>query len=242
MRTVLITGASRGIGASTALLAGQRGWRVCVNYHRSSAQAEAVVKEILQQGGEAFSVQADMADEQDIIRLFDEVVTRWGRLDGLVNNAGILEAQCALADVTLERLERVFRVNAIGAILCCREVARRMKAGGSIVNVSSVASRLGSAGEYVDYAATKGAMDSLTIGLSKELGPKGIRVNSVRPGFIRTDIHADGGEPGRPDRIGPGLPLRRPGEPDEVAEAILWLLSDEASYVTGSFLEMGGGV
>lgn len=242
MKTVLITGASRGIGASTAILAGQLGWRVCINYNRSPERAQSVADQIEEHGGEALCVQADMASEKDIVRLFDQVVTQWGRLDGLVNNAGILEAQCALADVTLERLERIFRVNAIGAILCCREAARRMKSGGSIVNVSSVASRLGSAGEYVDYAATKGAMDSLTIGLSKELGPKGIRVNSVRPGFIRTEIHADGGEPGRPERIGPGLPLRRAGEPDEVAEAILWLLSDEASYVTGSFLEMGGGV
>ena len=242
MKSVLITGASRGIGASTAVLASRQGWRVCINYHRSPDRAQEILSQITEQGGEAFCVQADMAQEQDIVRLFDEVMERWGRLDGLVNNAGILESQCALAEVSLERLERVFRVNAIGAILCCREAARRMTAGGSIVNVSSVASRLGSAGEYVDYAATKGAMDSLTIGLSKELGPKGIRVNSVRPGFIRTEIHADGGEPGRPDRIGPGLPLRRAGEPGEVAEAILWLLGDEASFVTGSFLEMGGGV
>jgi NAD(P)-dependent dehydrogenase (short-subunit alcohol dehydrogenase family) len=241
MKTIIITGASRGIGAATAILAAQQGYKVCVNYNKSPDRAAQVVQEI-SDAGQAFVCQADMAVEADIIKMFDQVEERWGRVDALVNNAGVLEKQCALADVTLERLERLFRVNAIGAILCCREAARRMTEGGAIVNVSSVASRLGSAGEYVDYAATKGAMDSLTIGLSKELGPQKIRVNAVRPGFIRTEIHADGGEAGRPDRIGPNLPLRKAGESDEVAQAILWLLSDEASYVTGSFLEMGGGV
>ena len=241
MKTLIITGASRGIGAATAILAAQQ-YKVCVNYHRSPERATQVVQDIKDKGGEAFAHQADMARESEIVQMFDQVEARWGRLDALVNNAGVLEKQCALADVTVDRLERLFRVNAIGAILCCREAARRMGPGGAIVNVSSVASRLGSAGEYVDYAATKGAMDSLTIGLSKELAPKQIRVNAVRPGFIRTEIHADGGEAGRPDRVARDLPLRRAGESEEVARAILWLLCDQASYVTGSFLDMGGGV
>ena len=242
MKTVIITGASRGIGAAAALLSAQHGYRVCVNYHSNHQRASAIVEEIIGGGGHAFSCQADIAEEAQIMRMFDEVEERWGRLDALVNNAGILEKQCKVSDLTVERLERLFRVNAIGAILCCREAARRMVRGGAIVNVSSVASRLGSAGEYVDYAATKGALDSLTIGLSKELGPRNIRVNAVRPGFIRTEIHADGGEAERPDRIAPNLPLRRPGDPEEVARAILWFLSEDSSYVTGSFLEMGGGV
>jgi NAD(P)-dependent dehydrogenase (short-subunit alcohol dehydrogenase family) len=241
MKTVIITGASRGIGAATAILAAKH-YRVCVNYCHSPDRAEQVVREIVDAGGEAFACRADMAVEGDIVSLFDQVEQRWSRVDALVNNAGVLDKQCAVADLTVRRLERLFRVNAIGVFVCCREAARRMSEGGAIVNVSSVASRLGAAGEYVDYAATKGALDSLTIGLSKELAPRKIRVNAVRPGFIKTEIHADGGEAERPDRVAPNLPLRRAGESAEVARAILWLLSDEASYVTGSFLEMGGGV
>lgn len=241
-KVVIVTGASRGIGRAVAVQAASVGYRVCVNYHRSAEAAAAVVSAIEQAGGEAFASGADVGSETDILRLFDEVAERWGCLDGLVNNAGVLESQCRLENMSAERMERVIRVNTIGPMLCCREAARRMTSGGSIVNVSSVASRLGSAGEYVDYAASKGALDSLTIGLSKELGPKNIRVNAVRPGFIYTDIHASGGEPGRVERVAPNLPLRRGGTAEEVAEAILWLLSDRASFVTGTFVEMGGGV
>lgn len=241
-KVVIVTGASRGIGASTALLAAQHGYHVCINYHKSTEKAQSVAAQVEKLGTEALPCQADIGSEAEILRMFQEVETRWGRLDGLVNNAGILDTQCRLENITAERMERVFRVNAIGAMLCCREAARRMTPGGSIVNVSSIASRLGSAGEYVDYAATKGAMDSLTIGLSKELAPKNIRVNAVRPGYIATDIHADGGEAGRVERVGPSLPMRRGGRPEEVAEAILWLLSDKASFTTGSFLELGGGI
>lgn len=242
MKVVIVTGASRGIGASTAILAGRHGYRVCVNYNKNAERAQSVVEEIEKSGGQAMSCQADVGCEADILRMFGLVDETWGRLDGLVNNAGVLGKQCRLQDVSVERLERLFRINTIGAILCCREAANRMTSGGSIVNVSSIASRLGSAGEYVDYAATKGAMDSMTIGLSKELAPSNIRVNAVRPGYITTEIHADGGEAGRVERVGPSLPMRRGGSPEEVAEAILWLLGDKASFTTGTFIEMGGGI
>ncbi len=187
------------------------------------------------------AVAADVSKEEEVLRMFEAVDRRWGHLDGLVNNAAILERQTRLLDMTVERLERIWATNITGSFLCAREAIRRMDRGSSIVNVSSVASRLGSPGEYVDYAASKGAIDTFTIGLSKELAPQGIRVNAVRPGVIHTDIHASGGEPGRADRLGPTAPLGRSGQPLEVANAIVWLLSEAASYLTGSIVDVSGG-
>lgn len=243
---ILITGASRGIGAATARLAAQLGYAVGVNYHRNQAAAEAVVGDIKAAGGTAIAVQADVAQEADVVRLFHEVDHRLGRLTALVNNAGILETQARVDQMDAARLRRIFSANVIGSFLCAKEAVRRMSTahggqGGAIVNVSSAASRLGSAGEYVDYAASKGAIDTLTIGLSREVAGEGIRVNAVRPAFIYTEIHASGGEPGRVDRIAQSLPMQRGGHPYEVAEAILWLLSDGASYTTGTFIELAGG-
>jgi NAD(P)-dependent dehydrogenase (short-subunit alcohol dehydrogenase family) len=240
-KVAIVTGASRGIGAATARLLGSEGYLVVVNYRNQTQAADRVVNEIQRDGGDAFAIRADISQESDIMEMFQRVDDRWGRLDALVNNAGILETQCRVEDLTLARLERVMKVNVIGSFLCCREAVKRMKAGSGIVNVSSVASRLGAAGEYVDYAASKGAMDSLTIGLAREVADRGIRVNAVRPGFIYTDIHADGGEPGRVDRVGPGLPLGRGGNPEEVAQAILWFLSEKSAFSTGDFLEVAGG-
>jgi NAD(P)-dependent dehydrogenase (short-subunit alcohol dehydrogenase family) len=245
-KTLLITGASRGIGAATARLAAQRGYAVCVNYVRNRDAASAIVDEITAAGGRAIAVAADVAVEADVVRLFQTVDKELGPLTALVNNAGILERQMRVEDVDAARLHRIFTANITGCFLCAREAVRRMSTkhgghGGVIVNVSSAASRLGSAGEYVDYAASKGAVDTLTIGLSKEVAAEGIRVNAVRPAFIYTDIHADGGEPGRVDRIKASIPMQRGGRPEEVAEAILWLLSDEASYVTGTFIDLAGG-
>jgi NAD(P)-dependent dehydrogenase (short-subunit alcohol dehydrogenase family) len=245
-KTLLITGASRGIGAATARLAAQRGYAVCVNYLRNRDAASTIVDEITAAGGRAIAVAADVAVEADVVRLFLTVDKELGPLTALVNNAGILERQMRVEDVDAARLNRIFTANITGCFLCAREAVRRMSTkhggrGGAIVNVSSTASRLGSAGEYVDYAASKGAVDTLTIGLSKEVAAEGIRVNAVRPAFIYTDIHADGGEPGRVDRIKASIPMQRGGRPEEVAEAILWLLSDEASYVTGTFIDLAGG-
>lgn len=241
-KIAVVTGASRGIGAATALLLAQNGYRVAVNYHRNADAAQKIVEQINHDGGEAFAVQADIGEERQIESLFRQVDERWGKLDALVNNAGILENQSRLHDISSDRLRRVFSINVIGAFLCCREAVRRMERGSSIVNVSSVASHTGSPNEYVDYAASKGAVDSLTIGLAKEVAPQGIRVNAVRPGIIDTDIHADGGEPGRPQRIGPLLPLGRYGKSEEVAEAILWLLSERSSFTTGQFINVAGGL
>jgi NAD(P)-dependent dehydrogenase (short-subunit alcohol dehydrogenase family) len=243
---LIVTGASRGIGAATARLAAEKGYAVAVNFHSSESAALQLVEEIRARGGTALPVRADIGREEDILRLFEKVDQELGPLGGLVNNAGILETQSRVEEVSAERLERVFRINITGAFLCCREAVRRMSkrhggSGGSIVNVSSVAARLGAAGEYVDYAASKGAIDTLTVGLAQEAAPEGIRVNAVRPGFIYTDIHASGGEPGRVDRLKNALPMRRGGQPEEVAAAILWLLSEEASYCTGTFIELGGG-
>lgn len=243
---MLITGASRGIGAATAKLAAQRGYAVCVNYVRNHDAANAVVAEVEKHGGRAISVQADIASEADILRLYDRVDDELGPITALVNNAGILETQMRVDEMTVERLNRIFTTNITGTFLCTREAVKRMSTkhggdGGAIVNVSSAASRLGSAGEYVDYAASKGAMDTLTLGLSVEVAAEGIRVNCVRPGFIYTDIHADGGEPGRVDRVKEFTPMKRGGHPEEVAAAILWLLSDEASYATGTFIDLAGG-
>lgn len=243
---VLVTGASRGIGAATALLAAQRGYAVCVNYRNDRAAAGTVVDRIKASGGRAIAVAADVSIESEVMRLFETCDRSLGPLTALVNNAGILEAQRRVEDMDAARLQRVFATNVYGAFICAREAVRRMSikrggSGGAIVNVSSAASRIGSAGEYVDYAASKGAVDTLTIGLAKEVAEEGIRVNAVRPGIIYTDIHASGGEPGRVDRVKASVPMKRAGTAEEVARAILWLLSGEASFTTGSFVEVAGG-
>jgi NAD(P)-dependent dehydrogenase (short-subunit alcohol dehydrogenase family) len=243
---VLITGASRGIGAATARLAAARGFDVCVNYRTHQAMAERVVADIRASGRRAIAVAADVSQEADVVRLFETCDAELGRPVALVNNAGILETQMPVAHMSEARLRRVFATNAIGTILCAREAVRRMARsngghGGVIVNLSSMAARLGAPGEYVDYAASKGAVESLTIGLAREVADEGIRVNGVRPGVIDTDIHASGGEPRRVERVKATVPMRRGGTPEEVAHAILWLLSDEASYTTGTFIDVSGG-
>jgi NAD(P)-dependent dehydrogenase (short-subunit alcohol dehydrogenase family) len=245
-RVLVITGASRGIGAATARLAGAAGYHVCVNYRRDRAAAEAVVADIEAAGGTAIAVAADVAVEADVVRLFETVDDRLGRLFGLVNNAGILEPSTEVAAMDAARIRRVFDTNVVGAFVCAREAVRRLStrrggAGGAIVNVSSAAARLGAPNEYVDYAASKGAVDTLTIGLAREVADAGIRVNAVRPGVIYTELHASGGEPDRVDRVKAFVPMKRGGEPEEVARAILWLLSDDASYTTGAFIDVAGG-
>ncbi|MGB9097622.1 SDR family oxidoreductase [Erwinia sp.] len=246
MKLALVTGGGRGIGRATSLLLAQKGYQVGVNYHQNAAAAEEVVALIQQQGGQAFAIQADIADEQQVVAMFEQIDLQPGRLAALVNNAGILFQQATVEQLTAERINRVFATNVTGCFICCREAVKRMGhhhggQGGAIVNVSSGAARSGSPGEYVDYAASKGAMDTLTKGLSLEVAAQGIRVNGVRPGVIYTEMHADGGEPGRVDRVGPTLPMQRGGQPEEVANAILWLLSDEASFVTGSYIDATGG-
>jgi NAD(P)-dependent dehydrogenase (short-subunit alcohol dehydrogenase family) len=243
---LIVTGGSRGIGAETARLAAARGYAVCVNYRKNQAAADEVVKSVVAAGGTAIAVPADVAVEADVVRLFRTVDAQLGRLTALVNNAGILERQTRVEHIDAARIDRVFATNVRGAFLCAREAVTRMSAahggsGGAIVNVSSRAAQLGAPGEYVDYAASKAALDALTVGLAREVAGEGIRVNGVRAGVIYTDIHADGGEPGRVDRIGATVPMKRGGEAIEVARAILWFLSEEASYSTGTFVDVSGG-
>ena len=245
--SLVITGASRGIGAATARLAGAAGYAVCVNYCRSQEAAEHVVHDIVSAGGRAVAVRADVSVESEVVQLFETVDRTLGPLSGLVNNAGILDAQARVESMDAARIARVFATNVVGAFVCAREAVWRLSTnhggeGGAIVNVSSAASRLGAPGEYVDYAATKGAIDTLTIGLAREVAAEGIRVNAVRPGAIYTEIHASGGEPDRVNRVRERAPMKRGGQPEEVARAILWLLSDEASFTTGAFVDVTGGV
>ncbi|HAS6795250.1 NAD(P)-dependent oxidoreductase [Vibrio parahaemolyticus] len=240
-KVVIVTGASRGIGAATAKKLAEQGYDVCVNYRAQSEAAHQVVRDIQANGGKAIAVQADVSDEQQVLNLFDATENALGSVTHLVNNVGVLFTQSPLADISLERFQTVMNTNVVSCFLCCREAAKRFSAGGAIVNVSSGASRSGAPFEYVDYATSKGAMDTLTKGLSLELAERNIRVNGVRPGFIYTDMHADGGEPNRVDRLSPQIPLKRGGTVEEVANAIAWLLSDEASYVTGSFIDIAGG-
>jgi NAD(P)-dependent dehydrogenase (short-subunit alcohol dehydrogenase family) len=243
---MIVTGGGRGIGAATARLAAARGYAVCVNYLRDQAAAQAVVQDIRNDGGRAIAVPGDVAAEPDVLRLFQETDRSLGPLSALVNNAGIVERQSRVEAMEAARLQRMFATNIIGAILCAREAIKRMSSkhggkGGAIVNVSSAAARIGSPGEWVDYAASKAAVDTMTLGLAKELAEEGIRVNCVRPGFVNTGIHAAAGEPNRIERLRAGIPMKRGGEPEEVARAILWLLSDEASYSTGAILDVTGG-
>nr|WP_315300166.1 SDR family oxidoreductase [Raoultella terrigena] len=246
MTVALISGASRGIGRATALLLAQEGYTVAVNYHHNVSAATEVVNDIIARGGKAIALRADISDEAQVMAMFAGIDRLGEPLSALVNNAGILFTQSSVEDLTAERINRVLSTNVTGYFLCCREAVKRMShkhggKGGAIVNVSSAASRLGAPFEYVDYAASKGAVDTLTTGLALEVAAQGIRVNCVRPGLIYTEMHASGGEPGRVDRVKSMLPMQRGGQPEEVAQAIAWLLSDKASYVTGSFLELAGG-
>lgn len=245
-KVLLVTGASRGIGAATALLAASRGYAVAVNYTAHSLAADEVVRQIRAQGGTAIAVQADVANEAQVLAMFEKVDAKLGRLTALVNNAGVVDTTQRVDEQSLARWRRMFEINVFGSMLCAREAVRRMStrhggAGGAIVNVSSVAATLGAAGQYVDYAAAKGAVDVFTLGLAREVASEGIRVNAVRPGVIDTEIHASGGQPGRAQRLAPQIPMHRPGTAQEIANAIVWLLSDEASYATGSILDVTGG-
>jgi NAD(P)-dependent dehydrogenase (short-subunit alcohol dehydrogenase family) len=246
MGVMIVTGGGRGIGAATARLAARRGYAVCINFLSDRAAAEAVVQDIRNADGRAIAVAGDVSSEEDVLRLFGESERSLGPLAALVNNAGIVATRARVDEMDAGRLQRMFAVNVLGAFLCAREAVRRLSTrhggkGGAIVNVSSGAARLGSPGEWVDYAASKGAIDTLTLGLAKEVAEEGIRVNCVRPGFVNTGIHARAGEPGRIERLRAGIPMKRGGEPEEVARAILWLLSDEASYATGAILDVTGG-
>lgn len=243
---IVITGGSRGVGAATARLAAARGYDVAISYIRDEASAEAVAADVRTFGRKALAMQADSADPEQVGALFAAIDRDFGRLDVLVNNAAILARQSPMEDLDFERMQRIFAVNAIGPILCSQQAVRRMATryqgrGGAIVNISSGAARLGSPNEYVDYAASKGALETFTIGLAKEVARDGIRVNCIRPGHIYTDMHASGGEPGRVDRVKSSIPMGRGGQPEEVARAILWLASEEASYTTGTFLDVTGG-
>ena len=243
---VLITGGSRGIGAATALLAAQRGYAVAVNYTANSLAADEVVRQIRAGGGTAMAVQADVGVEADIMRLFNQVDAKLGRLTALINNAGVVDVGARVDEMTAARLQRMFTINIVGSFLCAREAVKRMStkhggAGGTIVNVSSAAARMGGGGQYVDYAASKGAIETFTLGLAKEVALEGIRVNAVRPGIIETDIHASGGLPNRARDLAPQVPMQRAGTAHEVAEAIVWLLSSHSSYTTGVLLDISGG-
>ncbi len=243
---VLITGGSRGIGAATALLAARRGYAVVVNYAANPLAADAVVQQIRAGGGQALAVQADVAIESQVLALFETMDAALGPLTALVNNAGVVDVAARVDEMSVARLKRMFDINVLGSFVCAREAVKRMStrhggAGVAIVNVSSVAARLGGAGQYVDYAASKGAIDTLTLGLAREVAAEGIRVNAVRPGIIETDIHASGGQPERARQIAPLVPLQRAGSASEVAQTILWLLSDDASYCTGTLLDVAGG-
>jgi len=243
---MLITGASRGIGAATARLAAQQGYALCLNYHQRADAANAVLEQVRGLGVTAIAVQADVADETQVLHMFEAIDREFGRLDVLVNNAGMLEQQMRLEQMDAARWTRVLGANVIGSFLCAREAIKRMSTrhggrGGAIVNLSSVAARLGAPGEYIDYAAAKGAIDSMTLGLAKEVASEGIRVNAVRPGVIQTDIHAAGGEPDRVERVKASVPMGRGGQAEEIAEAILWLASEQASYTSGALLDVAGG-
>ena len=245
-KSLLVTGGSRGIGASVARLAAGRGWRIAVNYVRDQNAAGAVVADIEKAGGEAFAIQGDVGSEADVLAMFEAVDKRFGGLDGLVNNAGVVDVASRVDEMSLERIERIMRINVTGSILCAREAVKRMSTrhggrGGGIVNLSSAAATLGSPGLYVDYAAAKGAIDVFTLGLAREVANEGIRVNAVRPGIIDTEIHASGGEPDRVAKMRDLVPMKREGTADEVARSILWLLSDEASYTTGAVINVTGG-
>lgn len=245
-KVLLVTGGSRGIGAATCKLAAQQGWAVAVNYSANSLAADEVVRSIRSQGGHAMAVQADVADEDQVLRMFEKIDAKLGHLTGLVNNAGVVDVTARVQDQSLERWRRMFDINVMGSMLCAREAIRRMSTslggqGGSIVNVSSAAARLGAPGQYVDYAAAKGAIDAFTIGLAKEVGSDGIRVNAVRPGLIETDIHASGGLPNRVRDLQHQVPMGRGGSAQEVAQLMVWLLSDAASYTTMSLIDISGG-
>lgn len=243
---VLVTGGSRGIGAATALLAARRGASVAVNYTSNAGAAEAVVRQVEALGARALAVQADVAQEDQVLAMFARIDATLGPVTGLVNNAGVVDHASRLDAMSFERLRRMFDINVLGSLLCAREAVRRMStrhggAGGAIVNLSSVAARLGGSGQYLDYAAAKGAIDTFTLGLAREVATEGVRVNAVRPGIIETEIHASGGQPGRAQAMAPQVPMQRAGQAEEVAHAIVWLLSDDASYVTGSVLDVAGG-
>lgn len=245
-KTAIITGASRGIGAATALRLAQDGYDVIVNYHSDHKSAQKVVEQVQSLGRKCWAIQADISQETQVVSLFKQADELSPNIDILINNAGILMNQQPLSEITQQRLDRIFSTNVFGCFICCREAIKRMSIhhggnGGVIVNVSSAAARLGAANEYVDYAASKGAIDTLTIGLSQEVADQGIRVNAVRPAFIYTDMHADGGEANRVDRLKKNIPLNRGGEAQEVAAAIAWLCSDQSSYTTGAFIEVSGG-
>ncbi len=246
MTAMIVTGGSRGIGAATALAAAEAGFAVCINYRQQRADAEALVDQIVKSGGKALACQADVSVEAEVERMFSQTHSELGPVTALVNNAGILEPHSRLEDMGVERVRRVLETNVIGSFLCAREAVkvmstRRNGSGGCIVNISSLAAKLGSPGEYIDYAASKGAIDSMTTGLALEVADCGIRVNAVRPGVIYTDIHASGGEPDRVDRVKANVPMRRGGTPAEVAEAVLWLVSDRSAYCTGTFIDVSGG-